>query len=145
MSDDIGDLILDNAHCVNLELPDAPSFRKAMSGPEHNKWCAAILEELTAIKEAGTWELIDPLPDILNVIGCRFILQKKHGPDGEVMRYKAQLVAQGFSQQEGIDCSETFAPVVKSASLCVFLAICVQQDWRICQMDIKLAYLNGLI
>jgi len=49
---------------------------------------------------------------IQNVIGCCFILQKKHGPSGEVMRYKAHLVAQGFSQQEGTNYLETFMPVV---------------------------------
>ena len=55
------------------------------------------------------------------------------------------LVAQGFSQHEGVDFSEIFAPVVKSASLRVFLAICVDHGWQIRQMDIKSAYLNGSI
>ncbi len=147
---DLDDLVLDHTHLANtidqssLELPDAPSFREAMAGPEHDRWHAAILEELAAIKEAGTWELVDYSPALIqNVIGCRFILQKKRGPDGEVLRYKARLVAQGFSQQEGIDYSETFAPVVKSASLRVFLAICAHLGWKIRQMDIKSAYLNG--
>ena len=82
---------------------------------------------------------------IRNVIGCRFVLQKKRGPNGEVTKYKAHLVAQGFSQQEGIDYLETFAPIVKSASLHVFLAICARHGWKIRQMDIKSAYLNGSI
>ncbi len=73
------------------------------------------------------------------------MLQKKCGPDGEVTRFKACLVAQGFGQQEGIDYLKTFAPVVKSASLRVFLTICAQHGWKIRQMDIKSAYLNGLI
>ena len=64
---------------------------------------------------------------------------------GLCTRYKVHLVAQGFSQWEGINYSETFAPVIKSASLCMFLAICAQHGWLIHQMDIKSTYLNGLI
>ena len=130
-------LVLDDAHLTNtagqadLDLPDAPSLHKALAGPECDKWHSAILEELTEIKEAGTWELIDHSPKIRNIIGCHFVLQKKCGPSGEVMRYKARLVAQGFSQQEGIDYLETFAPVIKSASLRIFLAICAQHGWKI--------------
>ena len=88
-----------------------------LAGPELDRWHQAILEELAAIKDAGTWELVDPSPHICNIIGCRFVLQKKQGADGNVTRFKVWLVAQGFSQREGIDYSEMFAPVVKSASL----------------------------
>ena len=90
-----------------------------------------ILKELAAIKEAHTWDLVDHTPAIQNVIGCRFVLQKKWGESGEVTRFKAHLVMQGFSQQEAVDFSETFTPVVKSASLHIFLAICADRGWRI--------------
>ena len=134
---DLVRLALSDAHLtdslgqIDASLPDAPSLREALSGPERDKWHSAILEELAAIKDAGTWELIDYSPSIRNVIGCQFVLQKKRGPDGEVTKYKARLVTQGFSQQEGIDYLETFAPVVKSASLRIFLAICAQHGWKI--------------
>ena len=149
--EDVAKFILDDAHLANpvitedADLPDAPTFCEAMAGPKCDKWHQAILEELAAIKEAGMWELVDPSPGIRNVVGCHFILQKKHGVDGHVTRYKAHLVAQGFSQREGIDYSETFTPVIKSASLWVFLAICAHHGWKVCQMDIKSAYLNGSI
>ena len=121
--DDIAEFVLDRAHIADdtitrdTDLPDAPSLWEALAGPERDQWNQAILEELAAIKEAGTWELVDMSPHIRNVVGCCFVLQKKHGPDGEVTRFKACLVAQGFSQCEGVDYSETFTPVVKSASL----------------------------
>ena len=73
------------------------------------------------------------------------MLQKKRGSDGQVTHFKARLVAQGLSQCKGIDYLETFVPVVKSASLHVFLAICACHGWQIRQMDIKSAYLNGVI
>src|SRR5258708_2998246 len=125
--------------------PISRLHREALSGPESDKWHRTILEELAVIKEAGTWELVDPSPTIRNVIGCRFVLQKKRGVDGNVTRFKAHLVAQGFNQWEGIDYAETFAPIVKSASLRVFLAICARHGWKVRQMDIKSAYLNGSI
>src|SRR5258707_4250812 len=80
-------LTLSNAHLTeslrqtDTSLPDAPSLHKALSGPECNKWHSAVLEELTAIKDAGTWELVDYSLSIRNIIGCCFVLQKKCGLD----------------------------------------------------------------
>ena len=118
---------------------------EALASAEHDQWHAAILEELAAIREVGTWELVNPNPSIQNIIGCHFILQKKRGASGEVTCFKVWLVAQGFSQHEGIDFSETFAPVVKSTSLRILLAIWAEHGWRVRQMDIKSAYLNGTV
>ena len=89
------EFILDDAHLANpviseeANLPDAPTFHEAMAGPECDKWHQAVLEELATIREAGTWELVEHSPDICNIIGCRFVLQKKWGADGNVTRYKA--------------------------------------------------------
>ena len=149
--EDFADFVLDEAHLANpiisedANLPNAPTFKEAMTGPEHDQWHKAILEEMSAIKDAGTWELIDSSPNVHNIIGCWFVLQKKCGSDGNVTKFKACLVAQGFGQCEGIDYSETFALVVKSASLWIFLTICAHHGWRARQMDIKSVYLNGSI
>ena len=145
------DLILDQAHIADLtlskdiRLPDTPTLREAMAGDEQEQWLAAIRDKLDAIREAGTWTLVARTPGIQNIVGCRFVLQKKRGENGQVTKFKAQLVAQGFSQWEGVDFSETFAPVVKSALLHVFLTICAQKGWNVHQMDIKSAYLNAPI
>ena len=74
--EDLTEFIVDNAHLVNpivtedVDLPDAPSICEALLGPESDKWHCAILEELATIKEAGTWELVNPSPAIWNVVGC---------------------------------------------------------------------------
>ncbi len=67
----------------------------------------------------------------------------KRGPDGTIQKYKARVVAQGFTQIEGVDYDETFAPVAKLASLHAILAITAKLDLEVHQMDVKSAYLNG--
>ena len=67
----------------------------------------------------------------------------KHGPNGQIERYKARVIAQGFSQVEGIDYNETFVPVTKFNSIRLLLALTARYDWEIHQMDVKSAFLNG--
>ena len=92
--DDVIEFIRDEAHLAEPtradgEPPDAPTLREALAGPEREQWNSAIREELAAIKDAGTWELVDPSPAIQNLVGCRFVLQKKRGSDGKVTHFKA--------------------------------------------------------
>ena len=67
----------------------------------------------------------------------------KMGPDGQIKHYKARLVTQGFSQVKGIDYNETFAPVTKFNSIWLLLALSAHFNWKIHQMDVKSAFLNG--
>jgi hypothetical protein len=71
------------------------------------------------------------------------VFRIKRGPDGEIQKYKARIVTQGFTQIEGVDYDETFAPIAKFASLHTILAIAAKHDLEVQQMDIKSAYLNG--
>ena len=98
------DIACNAAHLVDdvtrndANLPDSPTLQEALAGPKHDAWYAAILEELAAIKDADTWTLVKCTPNICNIVGCCFVLQKKHGTNGEVTWFKACLIAQGFSQ-----------------------------------------------
>jgi len=69
----------------------------------------------------------------------------KYKRDGTIERYKARLIAQGFTQTYGIDYKETFAPVAKLNSIRVLLSIAANLDWRLHQLDIKNAFLNGIL
>ena len=68
-------------------------------------------EEYNLLQKRGTWELVDR-PKDCKVIGCQWTYVIKHGPNGEIVRYKACLVAQGFLQVPGLDYSNTFSPIV---------------------------------
>src|SRR5579875_989961 len=90
----------------------------------------------------GTWKLA-PLPKDRKSVGCKWVFKTKKDALGNVMRYKARLVARGFSQVEGVDFHETFAPVAKFTTIRCILAIGAAMDLEIHQMDVKTAFLNG--
>jgi hypothetical protein len=86
-----------------------------------------------------------PGPEEKSVVGSRWIYKIKHDVDDSVDKFKACFVAKGFSQKEGIDFSETFAPVARYSSIRAVISIAVELGWKIHQMDVKIAFLNGVI
>ncbi len=84
-----------------------------------------------------------PFPKGRKPISCKWVFKIKHRVDGEVERYKARLVARGFTQIFGVDYNETFAPVAKFVSICYALALATIEDMKIHQMDVKTTFLNG--
>ena len=100
-------------------------------------WRQAMADELSALHNSGTWELV-PLPSGKSVVGCRWVYAIKVGPDGTVDRLKARLVAKGYTQIFGLDYGDTFSPVAKMASVRLFIAMAALH-----QLDVKNAFLNG--
>ena len=121
---------------------DPTTFEQAMSRPDWQEWLEAMVEELQSTAAAGTWTL-EPLPAGRQAIGCKWVYKIKRTSDGSVDRYKARLVAKGYSQKEGIDYTETFAPVARMSSLRALLAIVAAEDLELHQLDVKTAFLNG--
>ena len=89
-----------------------------------------------------TWDLVE-LPEGRTAVGCKWVFKVKHNGEGKVVRFKSRLVAKGYSQRHGIDFEETFSPVVRFSSIRTLLALAVQKDMIVHQMDVVTAFLNG--
>ena len=90
------------------------------------------------------WDLV-PKPLQKNIIGTKWVFRNKLNEQGDVTRNKARLVAQGYSQQEGIDYTETFAPVVRLEAIRLLISYAINHGIILYQMDVKSAFLNGVI
>jgi len=98
--------------------------------------------ELHALDRNQTWALV-PLPFGIKPIGCHWVYKLNHKPDGTIDRFKAQLVAKGFTQTEGFDYFETYFPIVKLTIVRILLALATTSDWFIHQLDVDNVVLHG--
>ena len=90
------------------------------------------------------WDVV-PRLEGKSVVTSKWIYKIKHAVDGSIEKYKARFVAWGFSQKEGIDYEETFAPVARYTSIRSVLSLVVVMKWKIHQMYVKTAFLNGIV
>jgi hypothetical protein len=88
-------------------------------------------EELEKFERNQVWTFIEPHRDV-NVIGTKWVFKHKQGEDGEVVRNKAHLIAQGFSQIEGLDFWETFAPIARLEAIMILLAFATSKGFKLC-------------
>nr|GEV40474.1 copia protein [Tanacetum cinerariifolium] len=107
-------------------------------------WIVAMQEELNQFIANDVWELV-PKPRNMTIIGTKWVFKNKLDENGVVSRNKARLVAQGYNQQEGNDYDETYAPVARLESVRILLAYACVLDFKLFQMDVKSAFLNGFI
>jgi hypothetical protein len=125
-----------------IQCPLEPStYRQAALKPE---WLSAMQSEFDALISNKTWTLC-PRPLHQKVVRNKWVFKVKQKPDGSIDRYKAQLVAKGFDQTCGVDYHETFSPVIKPATVRLILALAVQFDWHIKQLDVSNAFLHGFL
>jgi hypothetical protein len=107
-------------------------------------WRDSMVEEYASIIKNNVWEIV-PKPLNKSIVSSKWIYKIKHAADGSIDKHKARFVARGFSQKEGVDYEETFTPVAQYTSIRTIISIATQMGWRIHQMDVKTAFLNGNI
>jgi hypothetical protein len=107
-------------------------------------WRDTMMEEYNSIMKNDVWEVV-PRPEGKSVVTSRWLYKLKHVPDGIIEKDKDRFVSRGFSQVEGVDYDETFAPVARYTSIRAVISIAAEMGWKIHQMDVKTTLLNGLI
>ncbi|CAM8947603.1 unnamed protein product [Rhodiola kirilowii] len=124
-----------------VSLIEPKTVQEGLKDPD---WIQAMQDELHQFERNKVWRLV-PRPEKRKVIGTRWILKNKLNSKGEVVRNKARLVVKGYNQQEGIDYEETFAPVARLEAIRLLIAYSVQFGFKLHQMDVKTAFLNGYL
>lgn len=132
------------AYKVGAHDKNPRSYREAMASDEAAEWHKAMCEEMNALKNNGTWRAVY-LPPGRKAIGSRWVFKVKHLPDGAIERFKARVVAQGFSQRPGVDFDETFAPTARWAAVRTILALAAYEDMYLESVDISSAFLHGVV
>ena len=138
------ELFLDTSFITKGAKEDLPqSYDKAIKGPEADQWKEAMDVEMSQLNEMGTWKKED-LPEERKAICCRWVFVRKKDKHRKIVKYKACLVAQRFSQKPGINYSDngTFAPVMCFKTLRTMLANSAIYNWKLQQFDIKGTYLH---
>lgn len=136
-------------HCLHAyaqsiinEIPKA--YSDIRDRGDRIQWEQAIKEEIDSLIENKTWDLI-PLPLDKNIVDCRWVFIIRNDASGNPFKYKARLVARGFSQEYLQDYDETFAPVARITTFRFVVAFANQYNLLIHQMDVKTAFLNGYL
>jgi len=107
-------------------------------------WIVAMQDELHQFERNQVWHLVPKLKDRI-IIGTNWVFQNKLDEQGTVTRNKAQLVIQGYNQEEDIDYEETFTPVARIEAIRILIAFAAYMEFKLFQMDVKSAFLNGYL
>ncbi len=128
-----------------LAIGDEPcNYKQAMQSADAQTWRTAAEEEHHALLENKTWDLV-ALPPDRKPVGCRWVFRVKRNEDGHIVRHKARLVAQGFTQRASVDYEETFAPVARWETIRLLIAFATLKNLHLHQMDVETAFLNGCL
>lgn len=126
---------------VNHKIREPKSVGEAMRLPEAKQWMTVTQEELKVIKKNDTWEEVE-LPKGRRAVDCKWVCKDKYDEQGNVSKFKARLVARGFTQKYGVDYDEVFASVAKQQGLLMLLSVAVARKYEVGQYDVESAFLN---
>ncbi|GJT81505.1 retrovirus-related pol polyprotein from transposon TNT 1-94 [Tanacetum coccineum] len=126
---------------LTVSIVEPKNIKEAMAD---SAWIEAMQDELHQFDRLKVWELVDK-PFGKMIIKLKWLWKNKKDEDQTVIRNKARLVAKGYAQEEGIDFEESFAPVARLEAVRIFVAHAAHKSFPIYQMDVKTAFLNGLL
>ena len=118
------------------------SYQEAINSDHSAEWKRAMELEIESMMKNNVWQTVSR-PEGQKVVGSKWVFKLKRDEGGNIVRYKARLVARGFDQREGVDYEETFAPVVRHSTLRLLLALSVELDMSVTHMDVETAFLYG--
>ena len=127
---------------VSEELQEPLTYEQALASPEAELRKQAIDEEVQALEDNYTWQIVDP-PSDAKILAGKWVYKIKRGVDGKPSRYKARWVAKGYEQIYGIDFKETYAAVIKAATYRILFALIAHFSWHAVLMDAVTAFLNS--
>jgi hypothetical protein len=108
------------------------------------KWKMVMEAEIDAIERNDTWKLTY-LPTGAKKVRVKWVYKTKFNENGEIDKYKARLIAKGYTQEHGIDYTEVFAPVACMDTVCLVISLTAQKQWTIFQLDVKSTFLHGYL
>jgi len=132
---------MNSLFALYCHVDDPVHFEEAI---KDRKWIEAMDEEINAIERNKTWNLVE-LPKGKEVIGVKWVYKTKSNAEGKTERHKARLVVKGYKQQHGRDYEETFTPVARIETVRAVLSRAAKNKWKVYQMDVKSAFLNGVL
>ena len=125
-----------------MQIQNIPIPKNIEEVMRNSHWKGTIDEEMRALLHNHTWDIVN-LPHGKKPVSCRWVYTLKCKSNGSLDRYKARLVARGYTQTFGVDYQETFAPVAKINTIRILISIAVDLDWPLNQYDIKNVFLHG--
>jgi hypothetical protein len=128
---------------LSITNDDPRIFKEAVDSEDGNLWKMAMDEEMAALDKNESWDLAEL--STKKPIGSKWVFKKKLNAEGKVEKYKAQFVAKGYSEVEGIDLGEIFSPIAKLTSTRFLLFVVVAFYFEVEQMDVKTTFLHGAL
>ena len=122
-------------------IDEPVTFEQAV---QEDAWKIAMDNEIDSIVKNQTWQLTD-LPKGHKAIALKWVFKLKRDTNGDIIKHKARLVAKGYVQRHGIDYEEVFAPVTRLETVRLLLALAVKNEWEVHHLDVKSAFLNGVL
>ena len=122
------------------QFNEPTTYEESLNSSKSDKW----LTEMDSMYTNQVWILVDPLKGI-KPIGCKWIFKKNTDMEGNVITYKAKLIAKGYRQRQRVNYNETFSLITMLKSIRILIAIVAQYDYKIWKMDVKMAFYQGNI